>query len=198
MTKILFLDLDGTVRQSKSGATFINDPCDQELIPGVERAIACYSGYHIVGITNQGGVSSGHKTLKNCLLEQWQTLELLPQMNAIYFCPDMAGACCYWVNKDSCDRLENIMSINYRKPNPGILYQAIYHLHGWIPTSALKEFLFVGDRAEDEQCAKNANIPFMWANDWRKLKRMTEREYFAAIALQGLIIISGGEGDRVR
>lgn len=40
MTKILFLDLDGTVRRTKSGATFINDPLDQELIPGVEEAIA--------------------------------------------------------------------------------------------------------------------------------------------------------------
>jgi phosphoglycolate phosphatase-like HAD superfamily hydrolase len=29
------------------------------------------------------------------------------------------------------------------------------------------EILMVGDRPEDEQCAKNANIPFMWAHDWR-------------------------------
>jgi len=38
--KILFLDLDGTVRRTKSGAIFINDPYDQELIPGTKEAIA--------------------------------------------------------------------------------------------------------------------------------------------------------------
>ena len=78
--KILFLDLDGTVRRTKSGATFINDPYDQELIPGVEEAIARYHNWLIIGITNQDMVS---------------------------------------------------------------------------------------DRPEDEQCAKNANVPFMWAEDWK-------------------------------
>lgn len=72
MSKILFLDLDGTVRKSKSGATFINDPYDQELIPGVEEAIA-----------------------------------------------------------------------------PG------------------NEYMMVGDRPEDQECAANANVPFMWAEDWK-------------------------------
>jgi D-glycero-D-manno-heptose 1,7-bisphosphate phosphatase len=56
MNKILFLDLDGTARRTKSGATFINTPLDQEIIPGVTEAIARYSDYHIIGITNQGGV----------------------------------------------------------------------------------------------------------------------------------------------
>ncbi len=34
MVKILFLDLDGTVRLPKSNPTFIKTPEDQELIPG--------------------------------------------------------------------------------------------------------------------------------------------------------------------
>lgn len=29
--KLLILDLDGTVRRPKSGATFINDPLDREV-----------------------------------------------------------------------------------------------------------------------------------------------------------------------
>ncbi|NDJ25953.1 hypothetical protein GS682_31100 [Nostoc sp. B(2019)] len=40
MTKILFLDLDGTIRRTKSGTTFINKPENQEIIPGVQEAIA--------------------------------------------------------------------------------------------------------------------------------------------------------------
>jgi histidinol phosphatase-like enzyme len=28
--------------------------------------------------------------------------------------------------------------------------------------------LFVGDRNEDKECAYNAHVAFMWAQDWRK------------------------------
>lgn len=42
MIKILFLDLDGTVRRPKSEAEFINSPHEQELIPGVAEAILKY------------------------------------------------------------------------------------------------------------------------------------------------------------
>lgn len=27
--------------------------------------------------------------------------------------------------------------------------------------------LFVGDQPEDQQCAENAGLPFMWAKEWR-------------------------------
>lgn len=59
MSKLLMLDCDGTIRRSKSGATFINDPLDQEIIPEAADAIAHYhnQGWVIVGITNQGGVA---------------------------------------------------------------------------------------------------------------------------------------------
>ena len=96
--KILFLDLDGTVRKTKSGATFINDPYDQELISGVEQAIARYKDWKIIGITNQGGVAAKHKTLENCIVEQQQTLALIPQMCCIYLCPDN-GETIYAVGK---------------------------------------------------------------------------------------------------
>lgn len=42
MNKLLLLDMDGTIRRSKSGATFINDPLDQEIIPEAQSAIAHY------------------------------------------------------------------------------------------------------------------------------------------------------------
>lgn len=43
MSKILFLDLDGTIREPASGEKFINDPHDQRIIEGVREAIAHYS-----------------------------------------------------------------------------------------------------------------------------------------------------------
>ncbi|MFO0448776.1 MAG: hypothetical protein ACK52I_08960 [Pseudomonadota bacterium] len=31
------------------------------------------------------------------------------------------------------------------------------------------EILFIGDRPEDEESAKAANIPFIWAHEWRSI-----------------------------
>lgn len=170
MTKILFLDLDGTVRRTKSGATFISDPYDQELIPGVEDAIARYHDWVIVGVTNQGGVAAGFKSLGDCIAEQYRTLELIPQMRWILFCPD-DGISCKQVSKDiklggkfyAKDKDKKA----FRKPNPGMIHCALDVLFRE-EYSKSTETLMVGDRSEDEQCAKNANIPFMWAEDWRK------------------------------
>jgi D-glycero-D-manno-heptose 1,7-bisphosphate phosphatase len=57
--KILFLDLDGTIRETKSGAKFINDPYDQKAIDGANTACDQYhkKGWNLIGITNQGGVA---------------------------------------------------------------------------------------------------------------------------------------------
>ncbi|NHC34431.1 hypothetical protein [Scytonema millei] len=99
--RLLLLDLDGTVRATKSGATFINDPCDQQIIPEAQNAIARYSslGWAIVGITNQASVAFGFKTFQDAVKEQQITLELVPEMSTIYFCPYKEGEDfgCFWV-----------------------------------------------------------------------------------------------------
>jgi hypothetical protein len=55
--KILLVDCDGTIRQPKSGAKFINKPDDQQPIPGAVEATRHYfqKDWLIVGITNQAG-----------------------------------------------------------------------------------------------------------------------------------------------
>lgn len=60
----LCLDFDGTIRFSKR-AEFINSPADICLFPGVEPVLWEYrgKGYLILGITNQGGVAFGFKTI---------------------------------------------------------------------------------------------------------------------------------------
>jgi D-glycero-D-manno-heptose 1,7-bisphosphate phosphatase len=186
MTKILFLDLDGTVRQTKSGATFINDPYDQQLIPGVEEAIIPYRNWVIIGITNQGGVGAGFKTLENCILEQEETLRLIPELRFILFCPDNDGLECFMVERLCVTRLgvagvyekgvnptlypshhldNSLVHVEqcgyFRKPNCGMVVsgRAFY--------GSASELLMIGDRPEDQECAKNANIPFMLAHEWR-------------------------------
>jgi D-glycero-D-manno-heptose 1,7-bisphosphate phosphatase len=171
MNKILFLDLDGTARRTKSGATFINTPLDQEIIPGVREAIARYSDYHIIGITNQGGVLKGKKSLEDCIAEQKYTMHLCPEIKIIYFCPDEGTVCWSVQPAPSSGELIALVSgwnpsgtLEYRKPDPGMVNLAIQFCEQEIQR---QDCLMVGDRSEDEQCAAAANIPFMWAVDWR-------------------------------
>lgn len=164
--KLLLLDLDGTVREPKSAAKFINEPEDQRLIVGVEEAVKRYSDWLIVGITNQGGVAAGHKSLESAIAEQRVTIDLLPQLECIYFCPDFEGLqairCHYTDGNWRWLERENHGFGGFRKPSSGMLNLAIDDC-----ISRPKEVLMVGDRAEDEQAAAAAGVPFMWAETWR-------------------------------
>lgn len=165
--KILFLDLDGTVRRTKSGAIFINDPYDQELIPGTKEAIARYHNWLIIGITNQGGVKAGLKTFDSCLEEQRNTLALIPAMVKIFFCVD-DGEGFYRLSRYRDRPLfsdRHGAFGNFRKPNPGMVnFGKAFYGKAFYPGN---EYMMVGDRPEDQQCAANANVPFMWAEDWK-------------------------------
>ena len=195
MTKLLLLDLDGTVREPVSGAKFINEPKDQFIFLGARNAIDRYSatGWNVIGITNQGGVMHGHKSLKDCIAEQRYTMRLIPQLKRVYFCPD-AGDTCYRVVRPlwlptiaTVLRFDGGMGDDpshqlggYRKPQPGMLRLAIQQLEPQIfqltdtfyePQPSIDgeeplEVLYVGDRDEDEKAALSANVPFMWAKDW--------------------------------
>ena len=79
--KLLFLDLNDTIRKPKSLGKFIQSPFDQEPIPGAKEMIASYKEkrWIIIGVTNQGGVEVGHKTIEECIAEQRQALKLFPE-----------------------------------------------------------------------------------------------------------------------
>lgn len=192
--KTLFLDLDGTVREPASGAKFINEPSDQRLIEGVREAIAHYREWTIIGITNQAGVAAGHKSLEIAILEQQITLDLVPQMLAIYFCPDFEGQTCWRISRNGDRREYGVGSqnlpkddgppplFNFRKPGAGMVMQAIHDIYSYIP-SARGNYWFVGDRDEDAQCAEAANINFVWADIWRyRFTRDIQEHRFSKIA----------------
>lgn len=162
MHKFLLLDLDGTIREPISNAKFINEPYDQRPIEGADRAIAHYYAHDwiVIGITNQGGVAAGHKTLEDCFVEQAYTLELFPQMLKIYFCPDFEGkqlGCVY-------RSLHNLFTpegySSFRKPAPGMLEYVL-------ATHDVGECWYVGDRPEDVQAAEAAGINYIDAKVWR-------------------------------
>ena len=166
--KILFLDCDGTIRQPKSGSTFINSPEDQEIIEGVQEAVLVYknSGYTIIGITNQGGVASGHKSLESAIIEQQVTLGLLPSLDFIYFAPTYDGLVCWRIDRKDETEIKQLSTEefdSFRKPGAGMLNLALKFYE-----VSPKDCLMIGDRPEDEQAATSAGMPFAWAKDWRE------------------------------
>lgn len=172
-TKLLMLDLDGTVRQCKSHpGGFITSPNDQEFIPGAQDAMAAHKDWKIVGVSNQMGCMLGYKTLTDCIREQEYTLVHCPQMIEILFCPDAGDTCIQILRskqwEDYFKPYESALDIykdlrgQYRKPRPGMLLRLLRDYD-----ANPKDCLMVGDRPEDKKAAEAAGVPFVWAEDWR-------------------------------
>jgi D-glycero-D-manno-heptose 1,7-bisphosphate phosphatase len=167
---LLLIDKDGTLVKTKSGEKFVNKPWDQELLPGVKEAFDHYKprNWKIIIISNQGGVAAGHKTFTDAINEMRFCMELLPDIQECYFCPDYDGESCYRVwnddfinyNSESFPVWELEIQKQFRKPSPGMLKLAAH-------IEAANKIWYVGDRDEDEQAAKAANINFIWADIWR-------------------------------
>lgn len=171
--KLLLLDLDGTIRRSKSNSEFITDPNDQEPIEGAIESLesAYQQGWTIVGITNQAGVAAGHKSLKSAIEEQLKALEIFPRLFCIYFCPDFKGQECFRVRKCSCVQIDELwpdLFLQFRKPNPGMIFAALRAF-----ASSPTDILMVGDRKEDEFAALNAGIRFLDASEFRSQYQAT-------------------------
>lgn len=156
---ILFCDLDGTLRQPADDSKFINSLNNQRVIDGVFEAINRYKDYKIIGITNQGGVEAGFKSLDDCIQEQLYTMHLIDRLSCVYFCPD-SGNTCYLVERTGLNIKYNDFT-DFRKPGSGMIRLACSHI------SHFNNILMVGDRQEDFDCAADAKIHFQWAHIWR-------------------------------
>lgn len=146
--KALFIDLDGTIIETKSKEEFPKDENDWVFKNGTLSKIKKYSddGYIVCIVTNQGGIQMGYITE-----EAFQrklniiSVEIEDYIHAginSVFCPDM----------DSYDR----------KPSPGMAYRFAVELK-----LDLKECLMVGDSDADRHFAANAGIgTFIHINDF--------------------------------
>jgi D-glycero-D-manno-heptose 1,7-bisphosphate phosphatase len=159
---VLYLDLDGTVRQGKDDALgrFVNGPEDVVVFPEAVEMMRRWKagGGRIIGVSNQGGVALGivaFEAVEAAILETYnQTLGLFDRIRWCVHHPDadnpeMARCWC-------------------RKPAPGLLIEGAISLaeeHGEYYPPYMG--LMVGDRPEDEECAKRAGLDFQWAADWR-------------------------------
>jgi len=171
--KLMILDLDGTLRETASGETFINEPADQQPMLGASEALAYYGkGFVCVGATNQGGCAAidpatgkPRKSIENMIQEQQITLKLFPQLECIYACPDFEGEVCWKINRLGSVKLTRSISResakydSFRKPGGGMAQIAI-ETFGEVGG----ETWMIGDRPEDKGCAETAKINFMWAD----------------------------------
>lgn len=181
--KILFLDLDGTIREPIEGKWVKHG--NQKPIDGALEKMSEYSvfGYHMFGITNQGGVPK-YKTLDDCIAEQEEALALFPLIKEILFAPcNGKYAWRIGIGFEPQEIKSRFLGVgmsdeNFRKPNTGMIdyilerHPDVIQKQTFGMRANLKEHcLMVGDRAEDEQCAQNAGIDFMWAEEWRNVKQ---------------------------
>jgi D-glycero-D-manno-heptose 1,7-bisphosphate phosphatase len=139
--KALFLDRDGTINIEKNYVYKIED---FEFIEGVFELIKSYQdqGFLVFVITNQAGIARGFYTENDySILTKWmqEQFELEGiQITKVYHCPhhpEITGEC------------------SFRKPNPGMILQAIDEFNIDPANSVL-----IGDKKSDILAGENAGI----------------------------------------
>ena len=151
--KLVILDLDHTVRRPLDGKTFSNGPKDQEPIN--QHLYKTYEGSTFVGLTNQGGVISGYRTLNSVAEECKETLRQQPLLDRICFCPDW-GDTLWHITKEGLTYSTPAKNVGgYRKPQPEGINDLMF-----IYEVKPEETIMFGDRSVDEMAAFRANITF--------------------------------------
>ena len=160
---VLYVDMDGTVREGKDDplGRFVNGPEDVRVFPQAVARMRAWreNGGRIAAVSNQGGIALGLVTAEQVGLAMLETQRQADGlMDLISWCqhhpsakdPEFARCWC-------------------RKPSAGAVAEAAHGLAERFPGEYYPPHLglFIGDRPEDEECARNAGLDFMWAADWR-------------------------------
>jgi D-glycero-D-manno-heptose 1,7-bisphosphate phosphatase len=133
----VFLDRDGTIMRDVG---YCSDPKQVEIFSGVPEALVRLkqNGYKLIIISNQSGIGRGYFSE-----EQFRSVQdaidrkLVPAViDAVYYCPDQPDG-----------------SSTRRKPSPEMVFEA-QRDHG----IDLSRSFFVGDKAIDIQCGRNADV----------------------------------------
>ena len=145
--RALLLDVDGTLRKTRSGALFPSDPDDVVLLPGrkevLDRHLA--DGWKLLGISNQSAIGKGRVTddaVRRCFD---RTEELLGRELDILYSPHPATSAGVWS----------------RKPMPGMVVEHIVR-----HDLDRDQCLVVGDLDSDRELAELCGIEFRWAEEF--------------------------------
>lgn len=159
---VLYLDLDGTVRQGKDDAIgrFVNGPEDVVVFPEAVEMMRRWKagGGRIIGVSNQGGIALGIVSFEAV---QAAMIETHRQCGGLF---DKLAWCMH--HPDA--QLPEMARCWCRKPAPGLLIEsalALADVTGEIYPPYMA--LMVGDREEDRLCAERASIDFQDAGQWR-------------------------------
>jgi D-glycero-D-manno-heptose 1,7-bisphosphate phosphatase len=133
----VFLDRDGTLMRE---VNYCSDPEKVKLFPGVPEALLKLGerGFLLIVITNQAGIGRGYFGEKEYrAVESELSRQVFPALlDASYFCPDHP------------DR-----PTHDRKPAPGMVFAAQRDFN-----IDLARSFFVGDKAIDIECGRNAGV----------------------------------------
>jgi histidinol phosphatase-like enzyme len=160
----LCVDLDGTVRRSKSGAIWGPQSAeDVDLFPNVEAKLWEYRdrGFYVVGITNQGVVAYRTRTELEveAITHATRAAFTRDPFHAIEACYALAAA------QGASNPFWAVRSLR-RKPGYGMLVTAEERARAADILLDWDHSIFVGDRPEDKGCAEAAGIAFKWAWDF--------------------------------
>lgn len=169
----LVLDLDGTVRRTLSGKPFPESYKDCEIIPGMEERIWKYrdAGYLILGISNQGGVAHGFKTQADTMQELSFMFSAFKTKNPFHMVKQ-----CYHDERGTVEPYNHRSLL--RKPYYGIL--ALMESEAYTEGGYIIDWngsLMIGDRNEDRECAENAGLYFLTADDFVALNLKVVTDY---------------------
>ena len=160
---VLYLDLDGTVRQGKDDplGRFVNGPEDVVVFPEAVGKMRLWKrgGGRIAAVSNQGGIALGIVSLEKVAAAM---LETQRQCDSLF---DLITFCRHHPDAQNPENAQCWC----RKPSAGAVAEAAHGLCARFPGEYYPPYmgLLVGDRPEDEQCAKSAGLDFQRAADWR-------------------------------
>jgi histidinol-phosphate phosphatase family protein len=146
--KGLLLDVDGTLRKTRSGEIFPRDPDDVELLPGRREVLKRWvdEGYRLFFVSNQSGVASGTVTSAAVEAAFARTVDLLDLPVAeVAYCPHPAfpvGCFC-------------------RKPLPGLGISLIQRHQ-----LARERLIMVGDMDSDRDFARALAARYVDVNEF--------------------------------
>lgn len=142
--RALICDYDGTLRTTRSGASFPRDPQDVLALPGRAEVLRRFreAGWHLLGVSNQGGVAAGMLSYEQALAGIGETHKQLGLRLDTRFCAHPARPVKCWC----------------RKPMPGFAVEFVerYRLD---PEASI----FVGDLESDQRFAAGSGLRYFEA-----------------------------------